>query len=296
MDKIDELRGIIEFVAAANAGSFSAASRTLGVSVAHVSRAVRDLEQKIGVQLIQRNTRQSTLTTEGRTFFEQCRLILDELSEAREQLQSGQKAVRGPIRISMNGYFAESRIAPALAEFGLQHPEVVLEVEMNSRNVSLIEEGFDLAIRAGPLEPSELMSRRLTGFPFVTLASPKLLARIGHIDHPQQLNPALCLPLGNRSWTFERNEERFELGAIGSFKSNNGALLVAAGVAGLGIIRAPSYYGTDEILSGALVPILSDWVDPEGDFQFYLIYPAQRHLPHRVRLLVDYLVHQNKYR
>jgi DNA-binding transcriptional LysR family regulator len=292
MDKIDELRGIIEFVAAANAGSFSAASRTLGVSVAHVSRAVRDLEQKIGVQLIQRNTRQSTLTAEGRTFFEQCRLILDELSEAKEQLQSGQQAVRGLIRISMNGYFAESRIAPALAEFALQNPDVVLDVEMNSRNVSLVEEGFDLAIRAGPLEHSELISRRLIGFPVVTLASPNLLESVEHIDHPRQLNPGLCLPLGNRSWTFQRNKERFDLGAVGSFRSNNGALLVAAAVAGLGIIRAPSYYGRDEIQIGTLVPILPDWVDPKGDFQFYLLYPAQRHLPHRVRLLIDHIVDQ----
>lgn len=290
MEKIDQLRGIVEFVAAAQAGSFSAAARMLDVSVAHVSRTVRDLEQDMGVQLIARNTRKSVLTEAGRSLFEQCRTMLDELHETRERLQTGQLAVRGTIRISMNGYFAESRLAPALADFGKLHPDVVLEVEMNSRNVALVDEGFDLAIRAGPLEPSALIARRLVGFPIVTLAAPSLLARLGTPDHPDHLDPALCLPLGLRQWAFQRGEEACTIRATGPFRSNSGALLVSAGVAGRGYIRLPAYYGVAEIRAGSLVPVLSDWHDPQGDFQFYLVYPAQRHLPIRVRLLLDHLV------
>ncbi|MDT7532009.1 LysR substrate-binding domain-containing protein [Sphingobium sp. SA2] len=292
MDKQDQLRGIVEFVSAAQGGSFSAAARSMGVSVAHVSRAVRDLEQQIGVQLIQRNTRKSSLTDAGRSFFDKCRNILEELTEARERLQTGQHAVRGPIRISMNGYFAESRIAPALAAFAVQHPDILMEVEMNSRNVALIDEGFDLAVRAGPLETSALIARKLAGFPIITLAAPALLARVGYPDHPGLLDPAICLPLGERLWTFRRGGEEYAITAAGTFRSNSGALLVTAGIAGNGVIRLPSYYGAAEIEGGSLVPILTDWSDPKGDFEFHLVYPAQRHLPHRIRILIDYLVQE----
>lgn len=153
MDKPEHLRGLVEFVAAAQAGSFSAASRALGVSVAHVSRTVRDLEQDLGIQLIHRTTRQSTLTEAGRDYYEHCRALLEGLEEARERLQNRQGVVTGVIRLSMSGHFAETRIGPLLTRFAAEHPGVRLEVEMNSRNVALVEEGFDLVIRAGPLEP-----------------------------------------------------------------------------------------------------------------------------------------------
>lgn len=294
MEKIHQLRGIIEFVAAAQGGSFSAAARDLGVSVAHVSRAVRDLEHEIGVQLILRDTRKSALTEAGGVFFEQCRTMLDELSEARERLKTGGHAVRGAIRISMGGYYAESRIALALADFGTLHPDVSIEVESSSRNVDLVEEGFDLAIRAGPLESSGLIARRLVGFPIVTLAAPALLARVGVPTHPRLLDPSLCLPLGSRSWSFRQAGEDYGLRPAGMFRSNGGAPLVTACVAARGFIRLPAYYGVEELAAASLVPVLSDWGDPQGEFVFHIVYPAQRHLPVRTRMLIDHLINQHK--
>lgn len=289
IQSIDRLRGLVEFVATVQAGSFSAASRALDVSVAHVSRAVRDLENHVGVQLIHRTTRESTLTEIGREYFEQCRSFLDGLEETRERIQSGQSAVRGIIRISMGGFFAETRIGPLLARFTLEHPLVNLDIDLNNRNVSLPAEGFDLAIRAGPLEPSGLIARRLTGFPFVTLASPGLLDAIGVPKRPDDLDPALCLPLGQRTWSFRRGKRSVVVRPEGRFRANGGTLLIAAAVAGAGVVQLPAYYGIEELSSGALVPVLEPWNEDAEQFEFLIVYPPQRHLPMRVRALIDFL-------
>lgn len=286
---IDRLRGLIEFVATVQAGSFSAASRTLGVSVAHVSRTVRDLENHVGVQLIHRTTRESTLTEVGREYFEQCRSFLEGLDETRERIQSGQSAIRGPIRISMGGYFAETRIGPLLTQFALDHPLVELDIDLNNHNVSLPTGGADLAIRAGPLETSGLIARRLTGFPFVTLASPRLLESVGVPSHPDALDPAMCLSLGNRQWSFRRGKEAVLVQPRGRFRANAGNLLILAAVAGSGIVQVPAYYGQNELLKGSLTPILEAWTQDAEQFEFLIVYPPQRHLPMRMRALIDFL-------
>lgn len=294
MDRIDRLRGLVEFVATVQAGSFSAAARTLNVSVAHVSRAVRDLEGHVGVQLIHRTTRESTLTETGREYFEQCRSLLDGLDETRERIQSGQSTVRGVIRISMGGFFAEARIGPLLARFALDHPQVSLAVDLNSRNVSLIGEGFDLAVRAGPLEPSGLIGRRLIGFPFLTVAAPSLLKFVGTPRRPEELDPALCLPLGEREWSFRRGKQTHSFRPTGRLRSNSGSLLVAAALVGAGFAQLPAYYGEAELASGSLVHVLDTWKEDEGGLEFYIVYPPQRHLPLRVRALIDFLVSELK--
>lgn len=294
MERIDRLRGLVEFVATVQAGSFSAAARSLNVSVAHVSRAVRDLESHVGVQLIHRTTRESTLTEIGREYFEQCRSLLDGLDETRERIQSGQSTVRGPIRISMGGTFAETRIAPLLTRFALDHPQVGVTVDLNSHNVSLTGDGFDLVVRAGPLEPSGLIGRRLTGFPLVTLAAPSLLESIGTPGRPDDLNPGLCLPLGERKWSFRRGKQTYVVHPAGRFQANFGTLLVGAAVAGAGIVQLPAYYGRAELAAGSLVAVLDAWKDDEEQFEFHIVYPPQRHLPLRVRALIDFLVGELK--
>jgi DNA-binding transcriptional LysR family regulator len=289
IQNIDRLRGVIEFVATVQAGSFSAASRVLGVSVAHVSRAVRDLESHVGVQLLHRTTRENTLTEIGREYFEQCHSFLDGLEETRERIQSGQSAIRGPIRISMGGYFAETRIGPLLARFALDHPLVEVDIDLNNHNVSLPAEGVDLAIRAGPLQSSGLIARRLTGFPFVTLASPSLFDRTGVPQHPGELDPALCLSLGGREWSFRRGTQTVSVRPCGRFRANAGTLLLGAALAGTGIVRLPAYYGRKELSAGTVTSILEPWNDVGEQFEFLIVYPPQRHLPMRVRALIDFL-------
>lgn len=290
VEKIGRLRGVIEFVAAAQAGSFSAAARQLDVSVAHVSRMVRSLETSTGVQLIHRTTRQSTLTEAGRAYYEQCRRLLDGLDEAHEQLRVGQATLNGSIRISMNGHYAETRLAPLLSAFSGSNPGISLDIETGSRNVDLVEERYDFAIRAGPLDTSSLIARRLISFPLVTLAAPKLIDRLGLPASPADLDPALCLALGDRCWTFARSPEVIAIKPAGPIRSNSGTVLVGAAKSGIGIIQVPAYYGVGDRREGKLVALFPDWTNTAEGFEFFIVYPPQQQLPARTRALIDWLV------
>jgi len=283
------LTGLVEFLSAAESGSFSAAARTLGVSIAHVSRRVAELEQDLGVQLIQRTSRRRVLTEAGQSYQASCRALLDELEDARDGLRRNRDELRGRIRLSMGGHFAEAYLSPILLRFALSHPGLALDVELSGRNVDLIEEGVDLAVRAGPLAPSSLVTRRLAAFPLVTMAAPVLMGQLGDIVTPQALDPTLCLSLGHRAWTFRQGAITQGFIPQGRVHSNSGSTLVRAAVAGLGVVQLPGYYGRSEIEQGLLQPILDGWSPPEP-FEFHIVYPPQRRLPHRVRRLIDFLV------
>jgi DNA-binding transcriptional LysR family regulator len=284
MEKPGHLRGIIEFVAAAEAGSFSAAARQLGVSVAHVSRQVAALERELGVQLLKRSSRSSVLTEQGRAFHQSCRDILGALEEARDAARSA-RLLRGRIRMSMGGYYAETVLAPLLGEFAALHPGISLELEMTNRTVRLVEEDIDLAVRLGPLASSSMVARRLVGFPLLTLASPSLYAVPP--AHPRELDPRICHALHERPWVFSRAGERLTLQPEGRLRSSSGTLLVRAATAGTGAIQVPSYFGAEELSAGRLVRLLPEW--SAGELEFFLVYPEQQHLPARLRALIDFL-------
>ncbi len=289
MEKVASLQGLVEFVASADAGSFSGAARALGLSVAHVSRQVAELERGLGLQLIQRTTRRSVLTDAGRSYYESCRAVLEGLEEARDRLRRDQNELRGPVRVSVGGSFAEAHLSPLMLRFAAAHPGIMLEIDVSSRNVDMIEEGVDFAVRAGPLASSNLITRRLVSFPFATLAAPEVRRRLGDLQHPSQLDPVLCLSLGHRRWTFRREAEEHVFTPQGRIHSNSGNTLIQAAVSELGVVQLPGYYGRDEVSAGLLVPILIDWTAREP-FEFHLVYPPQRRLPQRVRRLIDFLV------
>ncbi|TWF47541.1 LysR family transcriptional regulator [Neorhizobium alkalisoli] len=288
MEKIAYLPGISEFVASAKTGSFSGAARALGVSVAHISRTVAKLEADLGVQLITRSTRSSILTDQGQQFFSRCSSILEAYDEARDIARAA-TAISGRIRISMGGHYAETVLTPQLARFCADHPGVSIDLEMTSRNVAMIEENFDLAVRAGPLAQSTLIARKHAGFRLRTLAAP------GHvpdaIEDPGDLHPSSCMSLGGRDWVFSRKGEIRVLKPEGRVNTNSGTLLVSSAIERCGIAQVPSYYGQAELESGRLVELFPEWTASE-EFEFFLVYPEQRHLPARVRALIDYLVAQ----
>ena len=288
MEKMTALDGLIEFVSAVESGSFSAAARLLGVSVAHVSRSVANLERRLGLQLIQRTSRRSAVTDAGRLYYASCRSVLDGLDEAREALGQDQDALRGTIRISVGGHFGEDHVSPLLLRFGTLHPAVTLDIEVSSRNVDLVEDGIDFAVRSGPLIPSSLIARRLAAFPLVTLVSPALVERMGEPNHPEALDKALCLGLGRRRWRFQHGSDRCEFAPQGRVMANTGSTLIQAAVASLGLVQVPGYYGRAEVASGALKAVLSDWA-PAEPFEFHIRYAPRQRLPRRVRQLIDFL-------
>jgi DNA-binding transcriptional LysR family regulator len=286
MAKGSYLPGVSEFVSTAKTGSFSAAAKTLGVSIAHVSRSVARLEADLGVQLITRNTRSSFLTEQGVRFLESCTSVLEIYDEARDAVRSA-STVAGRIRISMGGHYAETVLAPILAQFCATHLGITMDLVMTSRNVAMIEENFDLAIRAGPLASSTLIARRLAGFKLRTLVAPGFVSSLP--DEPGNLSPSDCMSLGGRNWIFSRGTETRVVKPAGRIDTNSGTLLVSSAVAGCGIAQVPSYYGQSEIDSGYLIELFPDWTALD-EFELFLVYPQQRRLPTRVRSLIDFLV------
>ena len=167
------------------------------------------------------------------------------------------------MRVSVGGHLAEDHLSPVLLRFVAAHPGIRLDIEVSSRNVDLVDEGFDLAVRAGPLQSSSLKTRRLMSFPVLTLAAPALLNALGTPEHPDELNPVQCLGLGGRPWTFHLGQETRSFAPQGRIVSNSGSTLIKAALAGLGMVQLPGYYGPLEIEAGQLEPVLQDWASHE---------------------------------
>lgn len=288
MGKPNLLDGIPELVATVEGGSFSAAAKILDSSVANLSRKVGALERRLDQQLLQRTARGCVPTEAGQAFYKHCRVLMDGLEEAHDEVRLGRSQLKGSIKISLAGHFAESTLPPLLAEFAALNPGIQLFINVTARNVDLVSEGVDLSVRLGPLADSNLIAKRLITFPLRTLVAPSLLPAIAGFKHPGQLPPALCLSLLGRRWSYRKGDQVHHVQPVGRIGSDNGIALVAAACQGLGIIQVPSYYGNPEVLNGALLPVFEDW-HCDDEFQFFLVFPPTRYIPERVRALADFL-------
>lgn len=288
MGKPNILDGIPELVATIEGGSFSAAAKLLDSSVANLSRKVGALERSLGQQLLQRTARGCLPTEAGQAFYKQCRTLLDGIEEAQDEVRLGRSQLKGHIRISLAGHFAETTLPSLLAEFALEHPDIQLFINVTARNVDLVSEGVDISVRLGPLADSNLIAKRLINFPLRTLIAPTLLPAVAECKHPGELPPELCLSLLGRRWSYRKGQLIHHLQPAGRIGSDNGLALVAAARSGLGIVQVPSYYGHAEVLRGDLVPLFDDW-QSEDEFEFYLVFPPTRYIPERVRALATFL-------
>jgi len=286
---MNPLDGMLEFIAVVQQGTFTGAARQLVVSVSHVSRQIADLERRLSAQLFVRTTRQMQLTDPGRRLFETSQPLLEDLLRAQQAVLDTQDVIEGSIRISLVGKFAEEHLVPMLTRFCTEHPAVQLDLDVSARNVDLVGEGFDLAVRLGPLaSSSSLVATRLVSVPMFVLASQKLLRKLPTIQSPAGLPPQWCLPLVHRPWEFVKGERREDVKPSGRFSSNSGSAAIQAALDGLGIVNVPAYYAQAVIADGRLKRILEDWNSVEESV-FYLVFPAARHRPLRVRRLIEFL-------
>lgn len=288
MAKLDHFSGVQEFVSAVEAASLSGAALVLDVSVAHISRKVSALERDLGHQLLLRTPRGCTATESGRLFYQQSKALLVGMEEARDGVKKGGAAMAGSIRVSAGGYFAESRLLPLFARFAAMYPEIDLDVGLVTRNVDLVAESVDLAIRMGPLADSRLKASRLISFKGHTLASPEYLQVHGKPRRPQDLDPRQCLSLGSRPWTFMREDVSVSFAPEGRIRSDTGLAMVTSAREGLGFIQVPAYYGLEDLKQGGLVAVLKSWASA-GQFEVYAVLPPTSYVPARVRRLVEFL-------
>ncbi|CTQ47466.1 LysR family transcriptional regulator [Roseibium aggregatum] len=279
--------GVSEFVAVAESGSFTAAADRLGVSTAQVSRQIAALEARLAVKLFYRTTRKVTITDAGQIYYNHCRQVLDGLAEAERAISDLNQTPRGRLNLTAPVTYGENRIAPLLNDFIVQYPDLEVNLTLTNQMLDLIAEGYDLAIRLGQLEDSTMMARRLASRTHYVCASPEYLAAHGAPQTLSDLDQHNCLQGTLSYWRFQDAGKPYHVRIKGSLCSNSGWSLVDAARKGIGIIQLPDYYVEAELASGRLVSLLDDFRAPDDGI--WAIYPHNRHLSAKVRLLLNHL-------
>ncbi|MFC3122924.1 LysR family transcriptional regulator [Agaribacter flavus] len=285
---MDSFDGITEFVAVAEKHGFSAAAKSLGCSSSHVSRQIARLEQRLGCNLVARTTRSVNLTKAGILYYQQCKDLVIGLQNANEQVMSQQYRLNGVLKVSAAGTFAEQHVIPALTDFAVEHPELKIEIDVNSRLVNFVEDGFDFVIRYGQLSDSGLVARKLVNRTMLAAASPDYLKRHGTPTKPDQLKKHTCIISNNAHWNFEIDKTVSSVKVDGKFQCNHAKAVVNACEKGLGIAYLPRSNFTQSIRQGTLVPILEPYWNTQ--ISSWIVYQNRRFLPMRARLAIDYLL------
>lgn len=287
---MDKLVSIKVFLQVVRAGSFIKAAEQLGLSQTSASRMVRELEETVGVRLLNRSTRSLSLTDVGDRLFTLYGQVVDDLEGMEaEAAGSGSSTARSRLRVALPYTFATRRLDAAICRFRAEHPTVDLEIRLDDSPTDLVRDGFDLSIRIAPALSSLTIARRIASVPMVTCAAPTYLQRRGRPLIPADLENHECLLYTDadppNEWTFERDGNREVQRVAGAVKANSGDLLRALAVAGQGIIFQPAFIVGAEIASGKLLPILEDFEPLPRSA--YAIYPSNRFIPAKVRALTD---------
>ncbi len=290
---MDRFENMQNFICVVEVGSISGAADRLGVAKSAVSRRLKELEEHLGVELFHRTTRRMKQTDTGRAFYHQCVRILDDILEAELATSQAHSTLKGGLKIALPSSFGLMHMGPAINEFLQAHPQIEFDLDFNDREVDLIEEGFDLAIRIANLPDSSLIARRLAPIQSIMCASPSYLKKMGTPKTPSELIEHQCLVYSllhdYECWyltDIKGKEIRVQIRPY--LKASTGEFIRDAAVAGQGIILVPSFIAYKEIEHGELIQVLKEYKPLQ--IGAYAIYPPTRHLSQRVRTFVDFLV------
>lgn len=286
---LTDLNALQVFVKVVSCGSFTGAAKMLSMPKSTVSQRVLELEERLGVRLLQRTTRTLSLTDQGRLYFDHCVRILADLEAADRAVISLQDEPRGLLRLTVptNAQF----LAPVLTDFLRRCGGVQLEIVSTDRTVNLVEESFDVAIRTGVLSDSTLMARPLGAIEFLLVASPRYLKRRGRPRVPADLakHAALVFQVGARprTWRLTQGSDTREVTVSAVLAVNDLDLVHSAAVGGLGVALLPAYRCSDELSAARLERVLPEWQAPAEPI--HALYPSGRHLSPKVKALLDHL-------
>jgi DNA-binding transcriptional LysR family regulator len=280
--------GISEFVYVAENESFTLASKKMAISTAQVSRQISALEKRLNIKLFYRTTRKVSLTEEGRVFYQHCRSVLDGLDAAERAITNLQSKPQGKIKLTAPVTYGEKQILPLVNDFLKQYSDVEVSAYLSNQRIDLVEDGYDLAIRLGNLSDSSMMAKKLGERSNFVCASPLYLRKHGIPHSVSELNKHSCLLGTSDYWHFRESDKEKSIRITGRLRYNSGYSLTDAALKGLGIVQLPDYYVKQHLQSGELVTLLDNYRAP--DEGIWAIYPQNRHLSPKIRLLVDYLV------
>lgn len=279
--------GVSEFVAVVDSCSFTAAAKKMKTSVAQISRRVSALEERLAIKLLVRTTRKVSVTEAGQLYYMHCRNLVEGLETAELAVTQMQATPKGLLKITAPVAYGESHIAPLLNDFLEIYPQVDLDLNFTNLKVDLIESGMDVAIRMGRLADSSLIAKRLSSRQPYVCAAPSYLEKYGMPHTLSELNRHNCLVGSTEQWRFLDNNKTKSFKVFGRIHCNSGFALLNAAIRGLGLVQLPDYYVKNALESGDLIEVLSDYRDErEG---IWALYPHNRNLSPKVRLLIDFL-------
>jgi DNA-binding transcriptional LysR family regulator len=278
------------FAQVMEAGSFTAAADRLGMSKQSVSRRLMQLEERLGVRLLNRSTRRLDATPLGQHYYQSALRLLGEVQQVEHDISGQAQALRGTLRVSAPLSFAMAHLGCLLTEFLQLHPQVDVELDLSDRPVDLIGEGYDLALRIGALEDSSLIARRIADVARVYCASPAYLEARGVPARPEALAEHDCLPYGHSrqvQWQFRQGGKVQTIQVSGRMRANNGELLRDAAIAGMGVTYLPTFIVGQALADGRLVTVLDEWATPA--LQLSAVYPQHRQVARPVQGFVSFL-------
>lgn len=287
MDRLDAMQ---LFVRVAELGSFAAVAQQMGVARSVVTRQIAGLEAHLGVKLMARSTRRLSLTSAGTAYLEKCRVILNLVETAETDVAEERVSPRGNIRIALPLSFGLKRVAPLLLDFAARYPEVSLDMDYSDRRMNLIEEGIDLSIRITRQLAAGDVARKIGVSQMKVVAAPAYLAlhgrpqKPGELTHHEYLGYTLA---GSGAPSFIVDGQPLAVPVRSRITASNGEVLIEAAVRGMGITCHPDFIVDDYIASGQVEQILNDY--PMQELGIYALLPSNRHVPHRVRVLMDFL-------
>ena len=279
--------GVSEFVAVAETESFTAAGKRLGISTAQVSRQISALEERLSAKLFYRTTRKVSVTEVGGIYYQHCRQVMDGLADAERAITNLQSTPKGKLKITAPITYGERSVAPLVNDFVTQYPELEVQLVLSNQQIDLIDEGFDLAIRLGQLGDSTMIGKRLATRKQYVCAAPEYLSAFGAPHTLSELDRHNCLSGTLDYWRFQEKGKARNIRVKGNFSCNSGPVLVDAALKGMGIVQLPDYYVQEHINQGQLIELLPNYREP--DDAVWALYPQNRHLSPKVRMLVDYL-------
>lgn len=290
---MDRLQAMHVFTRVVQSGSFSRAAETLDIARASVTITIQNLESYLKVRLIQRSTRQFSLTPEGEQFYARCVQLLTDVQELEDSLAHASASTRGRLRVEMPASIGKTVVIPALDEFKNLYPDIELSIGFSDRPIDLIQEAVDCMIRLGPLSDSNLVAKRVGSIRKVTAATSQYLTRYGIPDSIAELSNHMCvryIPAGQLKGpdlSFEVNNRTVGLNLRASVCVNDIEAYLGCGLRGLGIMQVPRFIGLPYLCSGELVNLLPQFAP--APVPVSVVYPHNRHLSKSVRVFVDWV-------
>ncbi|MGI9424063.1 MAG: LysR family transcriptional regulator [Hyphomicrobiaceae bacterium] len=290
---MDELAGMRVFVKVVETGGLSAAARALGIAPPSVTRRINELEDTLGVRLLNRTTRKLSLTEAGEIYYERTREIVQTVEEANLAVTEKRAAPSGTLRITAASSISRLHLTPAVVAFQMQYPAVRVVMRVTDQILDFVAEGWDVAIRIGQLEDSSLMARKIGECRRVICASPAYLKRAGKLRTPDDLVNHTAITYrqhpGTNLWQFNRGKKAIDVPVTGPLFIDDGESLVAAACSGLGVIVVPEWIIGEDIRNGRLIEVLNGYVPVPSTTPLYALYAPGPYQAPKVKAFIDFL-------